>query len=402
MNAPTPLALMGAGQSANRGALLEAGRRAVAAGVTGRVALRLLGVPSASHRRRVLKVLLQDAAQTGGGQVFETTTGEMLLLGTQASAAARATAALGRLAGSVPLVLETWPLPQEAQRLMAWVESANLLPAAGPAPATPGIGGLDALLATLPPELVLRRRAILRLGSEMALPGRLLELSRPALAAELGALAEDADLRRHAEDALVRRLLPQLATPGPLRPQGTLLLPLPIDHLPGPVPRPGIVGVLPLQAAADPDALEERRSALAEQGWGLAIGGLDAAALRLVDADAIPADWLLLQWSPALAALNPALAPATLRRCLLLGCDAPDALAWGQSRGINRFVGPHVEAVLAAARLAGCRDSAGCTQRQCGERAAATAAAARIACRNHALLDATLPLPKPGVAGAAA
>ncbi len=392
--------LSGATQLANRGALLEAARRAVGAGAGGRVALRLAGVPQASHRRRVLKVLLQDAAQTGGGQVFETTTGEMLLLGTQPTAAARAATALGRLAGSAPLALETWPLPQEAARLMAWVEAATLLPPTGPAHTAPGIAGLDALLANLAPELVLRRRAILRLGSEMALPGRLLELSRPALAAELGAPAEDADLRRHAEDALVRRLLPRLGAPGPLRPQGTLLLPLPVDLIPGPVPRPGLVGVLPLAAAADPDALEERRTAMAEQGWGMAIGGLDAAALRLVAADAIPADWLLLHWSPALAALDPALAPATLRRCLLLGCDSPDALAWGQSRGINRFVGPHVEAVLAAARLAGCREAAGCTQRQCGERAAATASAARTACRNQALLDATLPLPKPP-AGAA-
>ncbi len=402
MTNPAMLARMGTPQTANRGALLEAARRAVAAGLNGRVALRLAGVPAASHRRRVLKVLLQDAAQTGGGQVFETTAGEMLLLGTQASAASRATQALGRLAGGSPLTLETWPLPQEAPRLMAWVEAATLLPPASPPAATPGIGGLDALLAALPPETVLRRRAILRLGHEMALPGRLLELSRPALAAELGAMAEDADLRRHAEDALIRRLLPRLAGPGPLRPQGTLLLPLPVDFIPGPAPRPGLVGVLPLLCAADPDALEERRAALADQGWGLAIAGLDAAALRLVVADAIPADWLLLRWSPALAALDPPLAPATAARCLLVGCDTPEALAWGTGRGIQRFVGPHVEAVLAAARLAGCREAAGCTQRQCGERAAATATAARTACRNHALLDATLPLPKPLPAGAAA
>ncbi len=386
--------LPGAPLAPNRGALLEAARRVVAAGVGGRVALRLAGVPAASHRRRVLKVLLQDAAQTGGGQVFETTTGEMLLLGTQVSAAARASAALARLAGTAPLTLETWMLPQEAQRLMSWVEAATLLPPQGPPPAAPGIAGLDALLATLAPELVFRRRGILRLGQEMALPGRLLEFSAAALAAELGGLAEDADLRRHAEDALVRRLLSRLGAPGPLRPQGTLLLPLPLDLMPGPVPRPGLVGVLPLQAAADPDALEERRAAMAEQGWGLAVAGLDAAALRLVAADAIPADWLLLHWSPALAALDPALAPATLRRCLLLGCDGPEALAWGQSRGITRFVGPHVEAVLAAARLSGCREAAACTQRQCGERAAATASAARTACRNQALLDATLPLAK--------
>ncbi len=390
-------ASLGPSPAASRSTLLEAARRAVGAGPAGRVALRLAGAPAAAHRRRVLKVLLQDAAQTGGGQVFETTTGDMLLLGTQASAAARAAVALGLLAGGAPLRQETWLLPQDAPQLLAWVEAAILLPATAPPAPAPGIAGLDALLAGLAPEVVLRRRSILRLGAEMALPGRLLELSRPALAAELGALAQDPDLRRHAEDALIRQLLPRLAAPGPLRPQGTLLLPVPLDLLPLPVPRPGLVAVLPLVAAADPDALAERRASLAELGWGLAVAGLDAAALRLVTPEAIPADWLLLEWSPALAevlAEAPGFGPAVASRCLLVGCTGPEAMAWGRAQGISRFVGPHVESLLAAARLGGCRDAAGCTQRQCGERAAATASAARTACRNHALLDATLPQPR--------
>ena len=383
---------MGPNPAAGRNALLDAARRALAGADNGRVALRLSGVPEAPHRRRVLKVLLQDAAQTGGGQVFETTAGELLLLGAQDAAVARAAAALGRLAGSAPLVQETWQLPADGARLMAWAETTSLQPANAAPPLTAGLAGLDALLAGLTPELVLRRRSILRLGARTALPGRLLEISAAALAAEFRALAEDADLRRHAEETLIYRLLPRLAAAGPMRPQGQLLLPLPAGFVGLPAPRPGLVGVLPLLAAADPDALAERRAGLAKLGWGLAVGGLDAAALRLVALAAIPADWLLVQWSAALAALNPSLGPGGgAGRCLLVGCDGPEALSWGMARGVTHFAGPHVETLLAAVRLDGCRQASGCTQRQCGERAAATAAAARIGCRNHALLDATLP-----------
>ncbi len=380
-----------------RSTLLEAARRATAA-PPGRVALHLAGLPSAAHRRRVLKVLLQDAAQAGGGQVFETTDGAMLLLGAQEAAAARASQALGRLAGPQPVVAQTWRLPQDAAPLLAWVEGANLGPGAAPPAPSPSIAGLDALLAGLRPDRVFRRQAILRLGQEMALPGRRLVLSAAALTAELGPLAEDADLRRHAEDALARLLPRMVGTPGPLNPPGVLLLPLPAETLPGPAPRPGLVGVLPLHTAANPEALAERRAALAELGWGLAIAGLDATALPLLQPEHLAADWLLLQWSPALARCGFTPGPAMAGSCILGGTDAPEALAWGMAQGITRFAGPHVETVLASARLTGCREAGECTQRQCGERAAATAPAARTGCRNLALLDATLPLPKAATA----
>lgn len=375
----------------NRATLVEAVRRAIA-GPAGRVALRLSGLPAAAHRRRVLKVLLQDTAQTAGGQVFETSDGEMLLLGAPEAAAARTAQAVTRLAAPAPLLAETWRLPLDAQRLMAWVESTSLRPPPAPPQAAPGVAGLDQLLAQVPPERVFRRRAILRLGQELAMPGRRLVISRPALAAELGALAEDPDLARHAEDLLALRLLRLLDRPGPINPPGAVLVPLPPGTLPPPASRPGRVAVLPLAATADPDALAEYREALAERGWGLALAGLDAAALRLVALEAIPADWLLLQWQPGLADPAHGLSPADAGRSVLTGCDGPEALAWGRARGIVRFSGPHVETVLAAARLAGCREGAQCGQRQCGERAAATAPAARTGCHNLALLDATLPL----------
>ena len=93
----------------------------------GRVVLRLApagpltGTP---HRRRVAKVLLQDAALSGGGQVFETAAGDLLLLGAARPAAARAAAALTRLAGDAGPP-ETWHLPGDAAPLRVRSRSAR-------------------------------------------------------------------------------------------------------------------------------------------------------------------------------------------------------------------------------------------------------------------------------------
>lgn len=47
--------------------------------------------------------------------------------------------------------------------------------------------------------------------------------------------------------------------------------------------------------------------------------------------------------------------------------------------------------MLAAARLVACPQAAGCTLRQCMERAAAVGFGGRTGCGNHALLDAGVP-----------
>ena len=71
-------------------------------GAAGRVALRLLPegrLAGPPPRRRLIRALLQDAADTAGGAVFETTAGEMLLLGAMAGAARRVVAVLAGLDG---------------------------------------------------------------------------------------------------------------------------------------------------------------------------------------------------------------------------------------------------------------------------------------------------------------
>ena len=331
-------------------------------GAAGRVALRLLPegrLAGPPPRRRLIRALLQDAADTAGGAVFETTAGEMLLLGAMAGAARRVVAVLAGLnAGAPPPQL--WVLPQDGAALLAWASGARIAAAEVPAPlplAPAGLAGLEARLDALPADRVLCHRASVQPGVQPgAAPtgrGRRLRLSRSLLMAELGPLAEEADVLAHAADRLAGRLLPALAAWAQDLP-GWRLLPLPRSGLsalprrpglPPPGEAPGRFGVLPLTAAADP-ALPALRQALAGRGWGLALDGLEAAALALVEPAGLPADLILLRWSPALEdrASLAALRAMPPDRLVLTGCDGPAALGWAARRGLAGVTGPAVEA----------------------------------------------------------
>ncbi|WP_157033661.1 hypothetical protein [Belnapia moabensis] len=319
-------------------------------GAEGRVALllspagRLAGPPA---RRRLARALLQDAAETGGGAVYDTTAGELLLLGAMPAAAQRAAAALARLAGPEVPPATIWALPRDAAALLAWAAAAQLAgPEAVAPPPVEGLAGLEGRLDSLPADTVLRHRHVIRPGSAVPGRGRRLRLSRPALAAVLGPLAADADLMAHAADRLARRLLPGLATWARDLP-GRRLLPLPSGGLPPPAVAPGLFGVLPLSAAAWP-GLAAQREALAARGWGLALEGLDAEGLGLLAPAGLPADLLLLRWSPALeerAALA-ALRGLPGERLVVTGCDGTAALDWAARLGAMA-TGPAAEAASA-------------------------------------------------------
>ncbi|MBY0333031.1 MAG: hypothetical protein K2X49_20420, partial [Acetobacteraceae bacterium] len=114
--------------------------------------------------------------------------------------------------------------------------------------------------------------------------------------------------------------------------------------------------LLPIAAAAEPEALAARRAALRQAGWGdVAFDGLDAALLPLIDPAGLPEEaLLLLRWSPALgdrAAMAVLRGGWDLDRVVLTGCDSTtDALAWGLDVGIRRFAGQALEGLMAAAR----------------------------------------------------
>lgn len=224
--------------------------------------------------------------------------------------------------------------------------------------------GLHARLEALPLSAVVERHPVLRLapGREPVVAAERLVVSWRVLAARLGIAAKgDEDLLRHAVDRIAERLFGRpigcgTAEPPPL---GSLparvpvLMPLPFRPIAVPAPRAGLVGVLPLAAAAPGFPLAARRAELAALGWRLGIDELDAAALRFVAPAALDADLLVLRWSPALADRRDALRGADPHALVLAGCDGPDAVAWGRNAGLALFSGPGAEVLLPAAAAAG-------------------------------------------------
>jgi len=381
----------------------EALRRALR-GPAGRSALRL-PAPAGPGPRRVAVALLEAAGRSRGGAVLETAGGDLLLTEAEAAEADRVAAILAGLLGSRP---DRYDLPAEAAALLALPAGA---PAATPLVPAPAMG-IEAACDDAPLETLLRRDGVLHLAPGAPRRLSLLRLApdRAALAARLGPAAADPDLLRHAEARLAARLLRAVAEPasrdallgGP--PAVPLLLDLPLALLPDPAPAAGedapaapvlYAGLTMGEALAE--GLAARAAALRGAGWGLAVRGLDAAALALLAPEALPADLLLLRWSSALAE-RPAM--VALRRfdpgrLVLTRCDEEAALEWGLSLGVSRFAGPWIAALMAATRMAACAHAAGCRRTECIARAAAAAPAGRTGCLSPSLLAGFSPIEAP-------
>ena len=377
----------------------DAIRRALR-GPPGRAAL-CVAPPRDAARRRVAIALLEEAGRARGGAVLEAATGELILTETGPGEAARAAALLGSLLGDTPSCLD---LPQGTAALLALpapVPVAPQMPVASPA-------GIEALADAAPLPPLLRREGVLHLapGAPRRLALLRLRLAPSALPAGLGAAAEDADLAHHVRDRLRARLLAALADPARREallgatPPVPLLLDLPRALLPDPPAAPPedaaaapalIAALTPAEALAD--GLAARAAVLRHAGWGLAVRGLDAAALGVLAPESLPGDLLLLRWSPALAARGPtaALRRVDSARLALTGCDGEAALEWGLALGIARFAGPGIAALMAATRMAACRHAAACSRADCAARAAAAGAEGRAGCADPALLAALLP-----------
>ncbi|KAA5611521.1 hypothetical protein [Rhodovastum atsumiense] len=160
-----------------------------------------------------------------------------------------------------------------------------------------------------------------------------------------------------------------------------------------------------LEACGDPVSFARARALLVEAGLRLILGEVSHLTLLIARPEALQPDLLKLEWSPRLRELpaqeRQQLAATIERigpdRILLHRADTETALCWGLSHDIRRFQGRHIDAMLAATRMVGCHDAAGCTLRECIERAAASGPAGRTGCRTPGLLAPSLPVPLPPV-----
>ena len=374
----------------------------------GRAALRV-APGEQPEAQRLVYALLREAAHVKGGSLLEIAADDWLLTELPSFDAERLRQSMEKILGGKAVQL--LPLPASKQLLAAFL-TAPRPPQFLDVPAVEVVSPLD-----LQPRLdrlhlaqVYRRQSIVGI-TDTRLPRLIFQrlvLERSALRQNLGRLAEDRALVRHAEMVLQRRILEALGDEGTRKsligggPIAPLLLDLPPELLPdippeveeGALPAaPGLYAMLSLHNAISISNLATRRKALRHQAWGIGISGLTASALSLIEADELPADWLILNWSRA---LDDSQTLKTLRhldpsRIILDGCDGEAALSWGLGQGIYLFGGPWIEDVIAAGRMDYCSEAARCLRSECRARGLATSPSGRFGCHTPSLLESVLP-----------
>lgn len=392
---------------ASQSSLQDALRRALR-DETGRAALRVApgGQPEA---QRLVYALLREAADVKGGSLLEVSGDDWLLTELPSFDAEKLQQLLAQILGGKAVQL--LPLPASKQ-MLAGILNAPRPPQFLDVPAAEVVSPLDLHLRLDRLDLaqVWRRQSIVGI-TDTRLPRLVfqrLALERSALRQHLGTLAEDRALVRHAEMVLQRRVLEGLGDEGSRKslmgggPIAPLLLDLPPELLPAPSPEteegalpaaPGLYAILSLRDAISMSNLAAQRQAFRDQAWGIGISGLSASALSLIEADELPADWLILQWSPALEDTQTLKALRRLdpSRLILDGCNGGAAFSWGLGQGINLFGGPWIEDMIAAIRMEYCSHAKRCLRTECRARGLATSFSGRLGCHNPPLLESALP-----------
>jgi EAL domain-containing protein (putative c-di-GMP-specific phosphodiesterase class I) len=400
------------------------------------------------HHIRIARALMEDTAQRYGGQVFPLRNGDLALICAapgdeahgligQVSPAALPATFMRLFGASAPedgRLTTLWRLEEQAEQFRAFVmHLRDQLAHAPPNDATgdegsfsiAGLLPLEARVATASvPDLLAQQVAIhLQPGRHLPLTARLAPLYRE-LTVVRGALAgqhEDADaladpyLFRHFAAGMDTRLLGYLRqdlehggqlTRGALRQKLPLHLNLTLQSIVSPefarladtARRTGGkfgVEVSIMEAAADSAMMDHARRLLDTAGFPLVVDELDHVALTMTNPAGLRPALVKLTWSPRLAdapppvkaAIEAALARIGPERLVLQHAESEAALLWGQVHGIMRFQGYYLDAVQAAARIAGCHSARACTLRQCITRAASLSPQVRVGCGNPGLLD---------------
>jgi hypothetical protein len=366
--------------------------------------------------RRVLHMLMTEAAGRRDGQLFALPNADLLLITDHDALEAGAASVCGMLAtclatvgGSPAVWWRIFQLATEMPDLLALVQ-ARLAEAAHEMPAEAAVAPYMAALAGAPPAL--RQQTAIRLpqgGSERGLRPLFQQIAWPpgeALAAGHGN-GRDLCLEHHLADREEPRALARLlqSPPQGLHPDPGVTLHLALS--PAGVMLPAFGGFAAachangrrlrveiglLDAAADPAGFAAAAAALRAAGVDLVLAGITPAVAGLCQPWELPAVLFKLVWKTSPLAEAAALV-RRLGAARLVLCEADDetALEWGLSQGIRQFQGRRIDAMLAASRRSHCASGAGCTLRQCGERAAALDGAGRAGCDNPALLQRVVP-----------
>ncbi len=390
-----------------------------------------------SYHRRIARAILDDAAQRGGAQVFALRNNDFVLLRAGPDAANELAPTLARLfridAPNPASLLSDWSAAADAPALLAYATARATEAPPDPSPpealgSTDAIGSIEALLQrSRITDLMQRQTAVLVGSGGVGIRPlfREVTLSVAALEARIAAVGQ-----AHMDPFLFHHLVSRLDGPmldalrrdlqanGPMT-AGTggseAANPGPALHLN--LTLPGILSeaftgfaaacraagakvgieVSLMEACCNPGAFALARDRVRLAGLGLVLDGVSHHALLLTAPMAFAPDLVKLDWSPVLPeagrALDEAVAALGPGRVVLRHAETEAALTWGLARGIRRFQGRHVDAMLAAGRIGACAYGAGCTLRQCMERATATGPAGRVGCRNRTLLDAGASLP---------
>ena len=376
--------------------------------------------------------MLDDAASRREGQLFALANGDLVLLFPAAEGGVGLATTLARLfapdAPSPELLISRWLLPVDVKELFAFLDKIERI-SAGPTPAEPdaGLAAVAAISNAVEPgrlrELLERQTGVLVAlsGSDRVMPlFRELRFSLSSLearAAASGHVTADPFLFRHLVAKLDRMMLEEVI--GDLRLEDGLLawahgrlmlhLNMGVDAVLSPAfadfaDAAGATGarvgveIAMLEACADADLFLRATDRLRNAGFSVILDDVTPHTLLVTRPAALQPDLLKLDWSRQVPqvgeALDAALETFGPAKIILHKADSEGAMRWGLARGIRRFQGRHVDAILAAGRIATCPEAALCTLRKCTERENAATNAGRAGCDNLPLLDAAI-LPQP-------
>jgi len=378
----------------------------------GRAALRVTPGENPGQRRIIFS-LLREVAQVKGGSILELSPDEWLLTEAPMPDAEALVALIGRQLSKDHVRLLVLP---GSKKILADLLVSNPAPKILELPAAGAVSpvGLEFKLAQINPDAVFSRRSYVAFNRAdgPALRLRRLALNEASLRQQLGSYAQEPSLLRHAKSELQKGLIEAL---GGERGRAALLggspaAPLLVDMPPALLPTSpehehekeqeaheaastiALYATLALDAAIGIDNLATRREGLKRDAWGIVISGMSAEALSLVNIQALPAYWVILEWSAALEQKTSLklLGQLDPSRVILDGCDQKAALLFGLSLGISCYGGPWIEDLVAAARMKSCPEAARCTRAECRARGLATTPSGRIGCQAPHLLAAVL------------